>query len=106
MPYKFYTDYEFSREVLVEGNNLDILLWEYKLRAAQKAFEAKELKSKAINNLDDLVYPGSIYNSPAHVRQNICKISTESKILGKVVKEIEAAIEKDFTSELRITYSD
>lgn len=94
---------------VITGNHLDILIIKMEQEVEYLDYQHVELESKALANIDAIVEGGGLYkefNSPEDVEKELEWLSTEGERLNKFIKRVREAIEKDGTSELKITHKD
>ena len=89
------------KPIVISGNNLDIVLWEFKNDGANMDYWATELESNAKVYI---VAHGNDYERPEDIRKDICRLRNKSAYLNYIINKIEEAVEKDGSSEIKITY--
>lgn len=95
------------RPIIISGNHLDLLL--YKMHQEDEAFDyyLVELENRASDDIDSLIDdPSNDWDNVKDVYDHIKSGQRYLSIRYSMRQQIEDAIEKDRSSELRIIYKD
>lgn len=93
------------RPIIISGNHLDLLL--YKMHQEDEAFDyyLVELENRASDDIDSLIDdPSNDWDNAKDVYDYIKSGQRDLSVRYSTIQRIEDAIEKDWSSELRIIY--